>query len=68
MPVLLRLKDGVVLYAVPNTRAVVALHVTAVVPGPLHGDAVVYERLRVGRTRNIVDVHGVHNVPDVVQS
>ena len=65
-PVLLFLQDGAVLCGVSCSLAVGALHITTVVPRHLHGNAATCDRLRVERTRKVVDVHGVYHVPDVV--
>lgn len=42
IPVFLRHKDDTVLQKMTDALAVVALRVTAVVPGHLHGDAATY--------------------------
>ena len=49
MPVLLLLQDGAILYDVSDSFAVVALHVTDVVPHHLNGDAAACDRLRFER-------------------
>ena len=58
---------GAILCDLSDSFAVVAPHVTAVVPHHLHGDAAACDRLSVERARKLVDVHSVHHGPDVVQ-
>ena len=60
------LQEGAILYGVSESFVVGARHVATVVSRHLHGNAATGDRLRVGRTRKVVDVHGVYHVPDVV--
>lgn len=43
-------------------------HVTIVLPNHLHGNAAVSDRLGVSKVRQVIDIHCVHRVPDVIQS
>ena len=61
------LQEGAVLYGVFESFAVGARHVTTVVSRHLHGNAATGDRLRVGKTRKVADLHSVYPVPDAVQ-
>lgn len=68
LPALLRQKDGAVLHEVSDALTiVVALHVTAVVPGRLNVYALNYPWFRNEKRQNFVAIHGVHHVSDAVQ-
>lgn len=59
IPIFLRFKDGAISEDMPDALTVVTLHVIAVVPGRLHGDAGANDWLGVGAAQMVVDVHGV---------
>ena len=63
----LLLQDGAVLRDVPESFALVALHITDGVPHHLHGNDAACDRLSVDRARTVVDVQSVYHVPNVVQ-
>ena len=57
----LLLQDGAVLRDVPESFALVALHITDGVPHHLHGNDAACDRLSVDRARTVVDVQSVYH-------